>query len=296
LVEKKNDKYIAKVADFGMSRMTDHGAYVASDSKVPIKWTAPEVLRREAATSRSDVWSFGVLMWEIWEGGAEPYGWASNKEVYDDVLEGNILKPSKKMPQLIKDLMRKCLSTEAEERPTFQQIVEYFKAHRKEILASAPTTDSPKVTKVKEIEDPIITKEPSPYASSGPSQQHSSHYVQTPTDSLKPDEEVKKQKAKEPKEQKSEGNYGKTPIPIQQLQADKKEEEKQKEKEDSESDKEGNYLKTPLPKDEKKDKKKEQERERIKGYSLWIHGNCKSNPRLNGIQTRAIPSDLFVFC
>jgi len=196
LVEKKNDKYIAKVADFGMSRVTDQGAYVSSDWKLPIKWTAPEVLRREAATSRSDVWSFGVLMWEIWEGGAEPYGWASNKEVYDDVLEGNILKPSKKMPQLIKDLMRKCLSTEAEERPTFQQIVEYFKAHRKEILASAPTTDSPKVTKVKEIEDPIIiTKEPSPYASSGPSQQHSSHYVQTPTDSLKPDEEVKKTKS-----------------------------------------------------------------------------------------------------
>jgi len=242
-------------------------------------------------------------MWEIWEGGAEPYGWASNKEVYDDVLEGNILKPSKKMPQIVKDLMRKCLSIEAEERPTFQQIVEYLKAHRKEILATAPSTESPKVTKAKEIEDPIIiTKEPTPYDSTTSTQQHSTHYVQTPTDSLKSNEALKKEKAKEPKEETPEGNYGKTPVPIQQLESEKESKEKdkkvkehkekEKEESESESDKEdegeGNYLKTPVqkvppesPKDEKKEKeKKKQNKKQKEEQGDTVYGSMESvNPK-----------------
>jgi len=134
LVEKKNDKYTAKVADFGMSRITDKGEYISSDARLPIRWSAPEVLRREAASSKSDVWSFGVLLWEIFEWGAEPYGWMSNREVYEEVLEGNMLEPSKKMPILIAELMKQCMQMVPNARPTFVQVVETLKSNRKKII------------------------------------------------------------------------------------------------------------------------------------------------------------------
>jgi len=134
LVERKDDKYVAKVADFGMSRITDKGEYIASSGTLPIKWSAPEVLRRDAATSKSDVWSFGIVLWELWERGAEPYGWLSNREAYERVLDGEVLEPSKKMPPAIADLMKKCLKMNPSERPSFFDIVNMLKSISKQLV------------------------------------------------------------------------------------------------------------------------------------------------------------------
>ena len=66
--------YLVKVADFGLARYTTDDEYTASEgTKFPIKWAAPEVFEYARFSSKSDVWSFGILLWEIWSGGVHPY-------------------------------------------------------------------------------------------------------------------------------------------------------------------------------------------------------------------------------
>ena len=77
------DQLVAKVSDFGLSkrlyqripfkRGEDDSGGMTGGMKLPIKWLALEVLMHGHATTRSDIWSFGVLMWEIFQLGADPY-------------------------------------------------------------------------------------------------------------------------------------------------------------------------------------------------------------------------------
>lgn len=71
LVSSKKDRYIVKISDFGLSRQTS--AYRISDSKLPVKWSAPETYLKHESTIKSDVWSFGIVLWEIFCEGLEPY-------------------------------------------------------------------------------------------------------------------------------------------------------------------------------------------------------------------------------
>ena len=64
---------IVKVADFGLARVIVDGEYVATGVKFPVKWTAPEAINQHIFTTRSDVWSFGVLMYEIVTFARNPY-------------------------------------------------------------------------------------------------------------------------------------------------------------------------------------------------------------------------------
>ena len=66
--EEEEDKYIVKVTDFGLARNSKTDVYQASqNAKFPIRWSAPEVLSRKKAIRGADVWSFGVVLWEILE-------------------------------------------------------------------------------------------------------------------------------------------------------------------------------------------------------------------------------------
>ena len=76
----------AKVSDFGLAKDSAMGQLDAG--KLPIKWTAPEALRQKVSTSKSDVWSFGVVMWEIYSYGRSPYPRMSQKEVVESVVKG----------------------------------------------------------------------------------------------------------------------------------------------------------------------------------------------------------------
>ena len=101
--------------------------YKASDSTFPVKWSPPEVILLRQFTSKSDVWSYGVCIWEIFELGRVPYGTMSNQESLDYVLNGGRLAS----PELCTDdalfrMMQQCWQTDPENRPTFKEIYQKF--------------------------------------------------------------------------------------------------------------------------------------------------------------------------
>ena len=72
-----------QIADFGMSRaLQDTDYYVSRGGKIPVKWTAPEALHYKKYSTASDVWSFGMVMYEIWSLGMKPYHNLTNIQVY----------------------------------------------------------------------------------------------------------------------------------------------------------------------------------------------------------------------
>ena len=72
-----NENLVCKVADFGLTREledSDQGEYVTQGGKIPIRWTAPEAYKHRRFTTASDVWSFGIVLWEIMTYADRPYG------------------------------------------------------------------------------------------------------------------------------------------------------------------------------------------------------------------------------
>jgi len=88
----EDSKYIIKVADFGMSRVLAEKDYTSLDNDkgilIPVRWTAPEVFDHGKISIQSDVWSFGVLLWELFSYGKRPYPGISNKEIVSSVQTG----------------------------------------------------------------------------------------------------------------------------------------------------------------------------------------------------------------
>eukprot|EP01135_Chromosphaera_perkinsii_P005881 Nk52_evm14s370 gene=Nk52_evmTU14s370 len=119
-------KTIAKLCDFGMSRELEssYAIYSVQSKKLPIKWTSPEVLCPPHHHSiKSDVWSFGVLLYEIFSLGAEPYAGLTNKEVQHKVTkEGYRMPPPPNCPPEVYSLIRQCWDVEPEKRPSFQSL------------------------------------------------------------------------------------------------------------------------------------------------------------------------------
>ncbi|XP_046578388.1 fibroblast growth factor receptor 3-like [Haliotis rubra] len=114
-------KHVCKVSDFGLARDVEGADVYERTNKgpLPIRWMAPESLRDSVHTSKSDVWSFGVLLWEIVTLGSSPYPGMSGQQVMTSVLEGKKLVCP---PQCNKDLyaiMSRCWNDSDTSRPTF---------------------------------------------------------------------------------------------------------------------------------------------------------------------------------
>ncbi|XP_022047323.1 tyrosine-protein kinase Tec isoform X2 [Acanthochromis polyacanthus] len=118
-----NDALVVKVSDFGMTRYVLDNQYTSSSgAKFPVKWSPPEVFNFCKYSSKSDVWSFGVLMWEVFTQGRMPFEQNPNHEVVSMVTQGHRLYRPKMATPTIYDIMYLCWHERPEERPTFCQL------------------------------------------------------------------------------------------------------------------------------------------------------------------------------
>lgn len=133
LVTEKN---VLKISDFGMSREEADGVYSSTGGmkQIPVKWTAPEALNYGRYSSESDVWSFGILLWEAFSLGAVPYTAMSNQQTREAIEQGIRLPAPEMCPDDIYKLMLRCWEYEPRKRPNFgtvhQELISIRKKQR----------------------------------------------------------------------------------------------------------------------------------------------------------------------
>ncbi|XP_041754836.1 tyrosine-protein kinase Fer isoform X2 [Coregonus clupeaformis] len=114
---------LLKISDFGMSRQEDDGIYSSSGLKqIPIKWTAPEALNYGRYSSESDVWSYGILLWETFSLGVCPYPGMTNQQAREQVEKGYRMSCPQKCPEEVYKVMQKCWEYKPENRPKFADL------------------------------------------------------------------------------------------------------------------------------------------------------------------------------
>ncbi|TSM36139.1 Macrophage-stimulating protein receptor [Bagarius yarrelli] len=122
-----DEKFIVKVADFGMARdILDKEYYSIQDhkrAKLPIKWMAIESLQTQKFTTKSDVWSFGVLMWEMLTRGASPYPDVDPYDMTPYLLQGRRLPQPEYCLDSLWRVLLQCWDPEPDFRPTFSVLV-----------------------------------------------------------------------------------------------------------------------------------------------------------------------------
>ncbi|KAM7058842.1 tyrosine-protein kinase receptor UFO isoform 1-T1 [Molossus nigricans] len=121
-----NENMSVCVADFGLSKKIYNGDYYRQGriAKMPVKWIAIESLADRVYTSKSDVWSFGVTMWEIATRGQTPYPGVENSEIYDYLRQGNRLKQPVDCLDGLYALMSQCWELNPQDRPSFSELRE----------------------------------------------------------------------------------------------------------------------------------------------------------------------------
>ncbi|XP_064411361.1 ALK tyrosine kinase receptor [Latimeria chalumnae] len=117
---------VAKIGDFGMARDIYRASYYRKGGRamLPVKWMPPEAFMEGIFTSKTDTWSFGVLLWEIFALGYMPYPSKSNQEVLEFVTSGGRMDPPKNCPGPVYRIMTQCWQHQPEDRPNFATILE----------------------------------------------------------------------------------------------------------------------------------------------------------------------------
>uniref|UniRef100_A0A8R1DGG8 Protein kinase domain-containing protein n=1 Tax=Caenorhabditis japonica TaxID=281687 RepID=A0A8R1DGG8_CAEJA len=112
----------AKVSDFGLCRYMDSALYTAKGGRLPIKWMSVEALKLYEFSSKSDVWSFGVLLFELFSLGDVPYPTIQQVDMLDHLLAGGRLGQPLKCPNEIYQIMTRCWADKPDERPEFNEM------------------------------------------------------------------------------------------------------------------------------------------------------------------------------
>ncbi|XP_048835998.1 LOW QUALITY PROTEIN: fibroblast growth factor receptor 1-A [Brienomyrus brachyistius] len=117
---------VMKIADFGLARDIHHIDYYkkTTNGRLPVKWMAPEALFDRVYTHQSDVWSFGVLLWEIFTLGGSPYPGVPVEELFKLLKEGHRMDCPSTCTHELYMMMRDCWHAVPSQRPTFKQLVE----------------------------------------------------------------------------------------------------------------------------------------------------------------------------
>ncbi|XP_071786997.1 tyrosine-protein kinase TXK-like [Asterias amurensis] len=118
------ERNVVKVADFGLTRYVLDDEYTSTGTKFPIKWAPPEVLHYTKFSSKSDVWAYGILLWEIFSGGQTPYPKMNNVEVVDQVTRKQYrMEQPPCCPRDIYCIMYRCWQEKPEQRPSFGDLM-----------------------------------------------------------------------------------------------------------------------------------------------------------------------------
>uniref|UniRef100_A0A3P8S350 receptor protein-tyrosine kinase n=1 Tax=Amphiprion percula TaxID=161767 RepID=A0A3P8S350_AMPPE len=118
------EEMVVKIADFGLSRNIYSADYYKANENdaIPIRWMPPESIFYNRYTTESDVWAYGVVLWEIFSHGMQPYYGMGHEEVIYYVKDGHILSSPENCPLELYNLMRLCWSTLPSDRPSFSSI------------------------------------------------------------------------------------------------------------------------------------------------------------------------------
>jgi len=140
LVTKVDGKFESKVADFGLSRLQRDNEEKL-EGPVPIRWSSPEVLSRKGISSKCDVWSFGVTMWEVYSNGVQPFNDLPTGAVITAVLNGVHLPRSPLCSEGMYAIMVKCWCIAPELRPTFKELVHLLQPFQDSKIEKTISTD-----------------------------------------------------------------------------------------------------------------------------------------------------------
>ncbi|GCB77807.1 hypothetical protein scyTo_0016746, partial [Scyliorhinus torazame] len=118
------DNCTCKIADFGLARVVKDDVYVSQSATMPYKWTAPEAIEFGRFSVKSDVWSFGVLLYEIVTHGKTPYPGMENREVVSMVSKDYRMPCPDGCPEKLYEVMLRCWNSTAQNRPSFKALVQ----------------------------------------------------------------------------------------------------------------------------------------------------------------------------
>ncbi|KAM4574533.1 vascular endothelial growth factor receptor 2 [Fundulus diaphanus] len=124
-----SENNVVKICDFGLARdvYKDPDYVRKGDARLPLKWMAPETIFDRVYTTQSDVWSFGVLLWEIFSLGASPYpGVCIDESFCRRLKEGTRMRPPEYATSEIYQTMLDCWMDRPTDRPTFAELVEHL--------------------------------------------------------------------------------------------------------------------------------------------------------------------------
>uniref|UniRef100_A0A8C3RX14 Tyrosine-protein kinase receptor n=1 Tax=Chelydra serpentina TaxID=8475 RepID=A0A8C3RX14_CHESE len=124
-----SEDFTVKIGDFGMTRDIYETDYYRKGGKglLPVRWMSPEALKDGIFNTHSDVWSFGVVLWEIATLAEQPYQGLSNEQVLRFVMDNGILERPENCPEKLHELMSWCWQQSPRQRPCFAQLLESIK-------------------------------------------------------------------------------------------------------------------------------------------------------------------------